>query len=644
MDLLSRMRRVVFVTLFVAWAALAATVSAGRDDETPTGEPQAEEPRPQAVRFAPGERFDAGRGVYYLDVLTGAVEGWQFPTAPDVPFAPYPTSSSGRFIIYAVGPPTGPRVSADRLFDTRTGAVRVLTPGVFRSFAENDARYLEAAAGGIDILRTEDGVHERAVLLAHLGYAPDRLSGAAWSPSAEAVLVWWSVASAGGPRMYKLVHIDVATGHVTELVDGMLAQGGWSPDGNLYFIVAHSMLEARDALSGDTRWRLTAEDLGLAMPLKDGVEPLGGMGVPLYAPSGRSAVVLAAGADPAGAGTTWRVAVLDPESGTVRFWVENVLSCGRRWTADGRWLHVVGEREGEVGSFLVSEGGAQVRFLGRFVMDLSPRDPRLGVYRPFGLGEPSIAALDLETGESRPLAFIDGDWGWDTLHSPLWLADGRTVVHAPHPGHGGCGFYESPGDLAVRFPVGRPQPPPVPPRDPARVSGALLTANRDRLAICVQGVGDATAAVTEARERVEQALARVAQHPQFVPAGLGAGPPVVDIGCPHGPYLLEPGVFWEDGIPITGYGRTVEEASIYRLFVFLLPPEVLAGVIHGRHDIRRTAEEMLCQGHNCGEVTSGVYLTPDEINDDRFLVEWLTKGLGLDPTLPVGNAPGPAGR
>ena len=163
--------------------------------------------------------------------------------------------------------------------------------------------------------------------------------------------------------------------------------------------------------------------------------------------------MLAAGPRPASQGSSYHAVVIDPGTGVVRFRVENVLSCGRRWTADGRWLHVVGERDGEAGSFLVSEDGARVRFLGRFVMDLSPVDPRLGVYQPFRPGEPSIAALDLETGDSRPLAAIDGDWGWDTNHTPFWLADGRTVVHAPHPGHGGCGFYESPGDLTVRRPA-----------------------------------------------------------------------------------------------------------------------------------------------------------------------------------------------
>ena len=670
------MRRALLLTVVVGWAALIATVGAGCEDAEPAGEPRAEppavevrvplaetpaaasspqsvEPRPQAVRFAPGERVDAARGAYYLDVTTGAVTGWQLPAAPEIPLPPYPTSASGRYITYPSGrdivvvgsPLPHTFVSADRLFDTHTGSVRALTPGVHRRFfAPNDARYLEGTAHGVDLLRTADGVRERRIVLDHLGYAPDRLVETAWSPSAEIVLVWWSVENTGGPPMTRIVRIDVPSGRVVELLDGVHAQGGWSPDGSLFYIAAHGVLEARETASGLTRWRLTAEDLGLAMPLKDGIEPLGGWSIPLTAPGGRNAVVLAAGAGPTGRESVYRVALIDPESGTVRFWVENALSCGRRWTADGRWLHVVGERGGESGSFLVSEDGAEIRFLGRFVMDLSPLDARVGVYRPFAPGEPSIAALDLETGDSRPLAVIDGDWGWDTNHDPLWLADGRTVVHAPHPGHGGCGFHESPGDLAIHVPAARPTPPPAAPGDTRRSAGALLTANRDRLAVCVQGVGSAASDGAAAREWVARALALVAQHPQFAPAGLGGRLPVVEEGCPHGPYLLEPGVFWENGIPIAGSGRRVQEASHYRLFVFLLPPAELARVIHGSLDIRRAAEEMLCQGHNCGEVTTGIYLTPEETRDEPFLIAWLTKGLGLEPTLPPGNAPVPPGR
>ena len=111
------------------------------------------------------------------------------------------------------------------------------------------------------------------------------------------------------------------------------------------------------------------------------------------------------------------------------------------------------------------------------------------------------------------------------------------------------------------------------------------------------------------------------------------------------PTCCSPGVFWENGIPITGAGSVVQEASVYRLFVFLLPPESLDRVIHGHLSIRRTAEEMLCQGHQCYEVTTGLYLTPAEAADEPFLIGWLTKGLGLKPTVSLVTPPDvPRGR
>jgi hypothetical protein len=196
----------------------------------------------------------------------------------------------------------------------------------------------------------------------------------------------------------------------------------------------------------------------------------------------------------------------------------------------------------------------------------------------------------------------------------------------------------APSDLAC------PDPPPAASAPPPP-SVAFLAPNRERLAICVDGVGDAAAAISEGREQVESALAVVASHPLFERAGLGAAQPVVDEGCPHDPYLLEPGVYWEDGIPIAGAGRVVPEVSIYRLFVFLVTPADLARAIDGTRPVRSAAEEMLCAGHQCWEVTTGIYLTPDEAADEAFLVEWLLRGLGLELIRPVEIPPDvPRGR
>lgn len=188
-------------------------------------------------------------------------------------------------------------------------------------------------------------------------------------------------------------------------------------------------------------------------------------------------------------------------------------------------------------------------------------------------------------------------------------------------------------------------PTPTPTPSPSRASSALLAPNRAALAACVAGVGPAAVAVPTARQRIEQALTGLSQQPVWGKAGLAVVPRVVDIGCPSEPYLLQPGVTWEDGVPITGAGPRVETASSYRLFVFVLPPDELSHVIRGRHDIRTAAQELLCRGHQCAEVSTGLYLTPDEVSNNAFLQEWLAKGLGLEPPVALPpNAPVPVQR
>lgn len=226
-----------------------------------------------------------------------------------------------------------------------------------------------------------------------------------------------------------------------------------------------------------------------------------------------------------------------------------------------------------------------------------------------------------------------------TLLLPSCNGDNVSIAatSVPPPTHSATAVTVTPAVTppAAATPAATPEPP------SSRGGASLLAPNRDRLAVCVDGAGAAASAVPEAQRRVDQALAEVvAQHPAWAQAVLGAVAPGVDAGCPSEPYLLQPGLVWEDGIPITSAGRTVREASLYLLFVFLPPPDELARVIKGKYDVRAAAQEMLCQGHQCGELSTGVYLTPQETTNETFLRNWLTRGLGLEPrTALLPNAP-----
>lgn len=169
-----------------------------------------------------------------------------------------------------------------------------------------------------------------------------------------------------------------------------------------------------------------------------------------------------------------------------------------------------------------------------------------------------------------------------------------------------------------------------------RVGSALLTANRDHLAICVEGIGAAAHNTADAQRRVEAAMLRVVQHPNWVRAGLAGVRWAVDAGCPGEPFLLEPVTLVENGVPIYGLPQRVDEASRYRLFVCLLATDELARVIHGDAGVRTAPQENLCMGHQCFQVTTGLYLTRQELDDEDFLVRWLAR---VELTVPIDAPP-----
>ncbi len=189
-----------------------------------------------------------------------------------------------------------------------------------------------------------------------------------------------------------------------------------------------------------------------------------------------------------------------------------------------------------------------------------------------------------------------------------------------------------------------------PERGPIDTRSGLLARGRDRLLICVQGVGPVSSAVPNARQRIEEALSAVAsQHPNWNPAGYGRVSRAVQIGCPKDAHLLRPGVEYVNGRPgpsnVGERALQAQTATPFRLYVFVLPPDDLRRVIHGEFNVRTAAQEVLCDDGRCAEVTTGLYLTPEDLTNRPFLQEWVAKGLGLEPpyTLPTEPRP-PTGR
>ncbi len=168
------------------------------------------------------------------------------------------------------------------------------------------------------------------------------------------------------------------------------------------------------------------------------------------------------------------------------------------------------------------------------------------------------------------------------------------------------------------------------------VEGGLQTANRDRLAICIQAVGSGPdlaeagggpALEVLGKARLEAALAEVRKHPRWELKDFGALPPLVEIGCPSGPPPVTEPAYLK---PIESLlGHVVTEASYYLTFVFILPQQELDKLLGGSTQ-RVANQEGICGGDVCFPVSVALYVAPQELGDMPFLIDGLEQAIGLE--------------
>lgn len=174
---------------------------------------------------------------------------------------------------------------------------------------------------------------------------------------------------------------------------------------------------------------------------------------------------------------------------------------------------------------------------------------------------------------------------------------------------------------------------------PYNIRSLLLTPNRDRLALCIQPVAGSGLAADEVRALVQTTLPRVATHQYWAVAGLAVAPPVVEVGCPSEPYLLRPGAAMAGAKEVgTADLPRVANASPYRVFVFILP-EAQINAIFGVTASRAAVQELVRDGGQCGEVSTGLYLSPQELRDPQVLTGLLERAIGLEPRVPRQQGP-----
>lgn len=164
---------------------------------------------------------------------------------------------------------------------------------------------------------------------------------------------------------------------------------------------------------------------------------------------------------------------------------------------------------------------------------------------------------------------------------------------------------------------------------------ALLTNNRDQLNICVE---ISTSSFPKELENKDLSTllekwinTDLKEHPDWKSKGFDGYRLNITNGCPFTPFLLQDGakhpIFSGEIVP----SRYIEEPSPYRFAVFVVDQSIIEKHFKGINS-RWGPEELLCEGEECNEVTSAIYLTVDEVknNNGQKYFEEVKHMFGID--------------
>jgi hypothetical protein len=421
---------VVLAAAVVAFAALACADDPSSPPASPASAtavltppvPGTPELQPlQRFTVAPGETLDVqGAGFFFLDIATGAIEGWGVSQERFAGFPILGISDDGRWIVLAC---SRERADSVCLLDSESGEKRRL-PGFDDNIALSPDGSLIAAQSGTGAVFSWAQPEGRGPL--PVSAAAD-VTRVVWAPDSRSLLLRHQ----SGDGSWAV--LDVLTGTLDELPQTAGRSLSWSPAGDR--IMSSLMTEFADVAeitaldrSGAPQWSYSRPDY---------------MENPRWSPDGRLIALQTTDAQ-----RVARVHVLDAATGAERMRINGAFACaGRTWNADGSALLVLGYRtEGDV-VVDVSNGATTLLPVG---VVPSPYDPRVGVFFD---GE-DFSTVRLDTGEQRPLARTTVHPAWDFVHEPLF-AGGRIFATFPHLGHGGClegQGPDTPPDLSVEFP------------------------------------------------------------------------------------------------------------------------------------------------------------------------------------------------
>jgi DNA-binding CsgD family transcriptional regulator len=401
------------------------------------------------LSFAPGQIISAdGPGVFFIDLETGASEGWIVPGRQEDLFWMTGMSSDGRYVLFtctgarlppgAAAPCSVNEPSAWFVLDTLNGSVTSQPVEVYYLSMSPDGETLLGVANEMLVLIDRKSGTITTTEASFLSPTLRGLPRSIWSPDSSKL-----VAQATGDT-YVVNAVDGSLLQLSEPLPDAYEWGiGWSPDGSRFFLTGaltrHPDLPPLPPRAPGTAVfdrngkRLWKYDLsaGYARWSPDGSK----LAVEVSPPGVTPAFALAS-----------RLDVLDATTGDTLYRIDGTLCPEGIWTADGSRLIL---RAFDGRAYIADPATSSLSPLAAFA-EPSPLEPNAGVVFS-GTG---FAMVDLRSGASRPLAETTVDPAWWADHGPRF-ADNRLVFASRHLGHGGCGEGQAPSpipELAFQFP------------------------------------------------------------------------------------------------------------------------------------------------------------------------------------------------
>ncbi|MCI0856925.1 MAG: hypothetical protein J4N98_09555 [Chloroflexi bacterium] len=391
----------------------------------------------QHLLFTPEETIAAdGPGIFYIDIETGAAEGWFVPGGETFEFSIAGISSDGSLVLYScqkqspegLTPCGGPNPGTWYLLNTETGE-RTQLPLVmeYRSLSPDGRTLLGETADGLALASVSTPSDVRP-----LGVGP---GSATWSPDSASIIV----RSAGGTY---LAHADSAD--TVQLLPESVRNIAWAPNSSRVAL----MLPPEESTSTDSSSGIFVFD-------EDGNQlwsgpTAGDVPNPRWSADGEHLAVqvrIEYEPEPELGPTFFRLDVFTGDTGEPLYRMPGAIACtGPIWTADGSRL-VVGSYG--FGSFVVDPGTNTFQ---RLEVGATPSltNAEVGVgYNGF-----DFYSVDLSTGKATLLAETTVEPAWFGDHEPLFVND-RIVFTAPHGGHGGCSVCcapETPPQPTLEYP------------------------------------------------------------------------------------------------------------------------------------------------------------------------------------------------